>query len=183
MVRSKEILMAGVHHETLSRMKRDGEVRQIARGVYVSSGLQLPAEYELALVAARSHAAVVCLLSALHFHDIGTQLPRGIWIAVPRGQRVPRMDELPVNAVRYSGRSFTSGIEKHIIAGIQVKIYSPAKTVADCFKHRNKIGFDVALEALRDVWRRRLCTADELWKYAAICRVNNVMRPYLESLA
>jgi predicted transcriptional regulator of viral defense system len=181
-MRTRDFRQLGVHHETIRRMVQRCEIRRLERGVYAAAEHQLAAEYSLATVSSRAPSSVVCLLSALAFHRIGTQLPPDVWIALPRGQRTPRISGLRIRAVRYTGLAFTSGIEEHMIDGVPVKVYSPAKTVADCFKHRNKIGLDVALEALRDAWRRRLCTMDALWEYATVCRVAVVMRPYLESL-
>jgi predicted transcriptional regulator of viral defense system len=121
-------------------------------------------------------------ISALNFHDMTAQLPFEVWIAIDRKSRKPKTDNLSLRVVRFSDLSLNSGIEEHIIESVKVRVYNPAKTIADCFKYRNKIGLDVALEALRDCWNNKQCTVDELWKYAVICRVSNVMRPYLESL-
>jgi predicted transcriptional regulator of viral defense system len=128
---------------------------------------------------------VICLLSALRYHDLTTQAPFEVWIAVEHSAYVPRDRgaAVPLRIVYFSGAAFTAGIEKHMINGVQARIYSPAKTVADCFKYRNKIGLDVALEALHETWRERQATMDELWRYAKVCRVANVMRPYLISLS
>jgi predicted transcriptional regulator of viral defense system len=137
----------------------------------------------LAAAGARVPHGVVCLLSALRFHDLTTQNPSEVWLAIDRKARAPDQRELPLRIVRFSGKARLKGIEEHEIDGVKVRIYNPAKTVADCFKYRRKIGTDVALEALHDCWRSKRCTADELWLYAAICRVTNVMRPYLETVA
>jgi len=126
--------------------------------------------------------AIICLLSALRFHGIGTQSPHEVWIALDRKARKPRLAGLPVRVVRFSGAALGAGVESRLISERKVRITSPARTVADCFKYRNKIGLDVALEALREAWRSKRVTADELWRYAKICRVANVMRPYLETL-
>jgi len=134
-------------------------------------------------VASRVPQSVICLLSALRFHGLTTQAPFEIWIAVDRRAWRPRIDYPPIRVLRFSGRALTEGIETHTIGGVKVHVYSPAKTVADCFKYRNKFGLDVALEALRDVWRAKRATIDELLRCARICRVEGVMRPYLESLA
>lgn len=136
----------------------------------------------LAQVAKRVPHAVISLLSALQFHDIGTQLPHEVWIAIDGKAAKPQIDYPPVRVMRFSGKSLSEGIEEHIIEGVSVRVYNKAKTVADCFKYRNKIGLDVALEALKDCYRRKLCNNDELWKYAKICRVSNVMKPYLEAI-
>lgn len=138
--------------------------------------------FTMLVVVARVPQAVVCLLSALRFHEIGTQSPHEVWIAIDRKARKPRLEGLPVRVVRFSGQALKAGVESRKVGDRDVRITSPARTVADCFKYRNKIGLDVALEALREVWRRKRATSDELWRYAQVCRVSNVMRPYLESL-
>jgi predicted transcriptional regulator of viral defense system len=132
-------------------------------------------------VAARAPQAVFCLLTALQFHGLTTQLPRQVWIALPQGSHTPKMDYPPVKLTQYSGDAFKQGIETHRIDQVEIRVYSAAKTVADCFKHRNKIGLDVALEALKDARSQKKASADDLWRYAKICRVANVMRPYLEA--
>jgi predicted transcriptional regulator of viral defense system len=125
---------------------------------------------------------VVSLLSALRFHNLTTQSPFEVWLAIGEKAWRPRMEYPPLRIVRFSQATLSAGVEKHQIEGVTVPVYSPAKTVADCFKYRNKIGLDVAIEALRECWSSRRCTMDDLWHYADICRVQNVMRPYLESL-
>ena len=139
-------------------------------------------EHALAQVATRIPRAVVCLLSALRFHELTTQVPHEVWIALSEKARRPRLDFPPLRVVRFSGRALTEGIETHRIEGTDVRITSVAKTVADCFKYRHKIGLDVALEALREAWRQRRLTTSELDHFARVCRVSRVMRPYLESL-
>jgi predicted transcriptional regulator of viral defense system len=137
----------------------------------------------LALVAAAAPKAVICLLSALSFHQIGTQLPHEIWIALDRRSRRPSLTYPRLHVVRFGGDALTEGVEAHRIEGETVRVYSIAKTIADTFKYRNKIGLDVALEALREAWRPRRFTLDKMYRYARICRVERVMRPYLEILA
>jgi len=124
---------------------------------------------------------VVCLLSALQFHEIGTQAPFEVWIAIPHHSPTPRLDQPTLRAVRMSGPALTEGVESIVIDGVRVPVFNAAKTVADCFKYRNKIGLDVALEALRESRREKRATNDELWHYAKICRVANIMRPYMEA--
>ena len=126
-------------------------------------------------------SGVICLLSALVYHKLGTQLPAEVWLAIGQKSRTPRIGSLPVHVVRFSGRALTEGIEEHVIRGVRIRVTTPAKTVADCFKFRNKIGLEVALEALRDFRRRHRRSMDELWRQAEICRVARVMRPYLEA--
>ena len=166
----------------LTRLTAAGLLDKVGRGLY-----RLPhqpgSEHEgLVSVATKVPQAVFCLLTALQFHELTTQLPRRIWIAMPRGSHVPRIDYPPLKMVRMTGDVHTAGVEEYLHDGVKLRVYSAAKTVVDCFKHRNKIGLDVALEALRDVRAKRKATADELWRYAKICRVTNVMRPYLEAV-
>jgi predicted transcriptional regulator of viral defense system len=136
----------------------------------------------LALAAAMVPKAVMCLLSALSFHRVGTQLPHEVWIALDRRTRRPRLQYPRLRVVRFGGEALTEGVESHRIEGESVRVYSVAKTIADAFKYRNKIGLDVALEALRDGWRARRFTMDEIYRYARVCRVSRVMQPYLEAL-
>ena len=166
----------------LTRMTSAGLLERVSRGLYrlpISAG----SEYEgLATVAAKVPQAVFCMLTALQFHELTTQLPRQVWIAMPRGSHVPRLDYPPIKMVQMTGAVYTAGIEEHLRDGVTLRVYSAAKTVADCFKHRNKIGLDVALEALKDARAERMASADDLWRYAKVCRVANVMRPYLEAI-
>ena len=166
----------------LTRLIEGGLLERVSRGLY-----RLPShpgsEHEgLATVAAKVPQAVFCLLTALQFHELTTQLPRQVWIAMPRGSHVPRVDYPPIKMVQMTGAVYTAGIEEHLRDGVTLRVYSAAKTVADCFKHRNKIGLDVALEALKDARAERMASADDLWRYAKVCRVANVMRPYLEAI-
>ena len=140
-----------------------------------------PTEYHGVIeVCSRIPKAVVCLLSALQFHDLTTQLPYEVWVAVKRPSSPVIMDA-PVRVIYLSNTAYSEGIEKHNIEGVEVKVYCPAKTVADCFKYRNKIGLDVAIEALRDCLTQKKSTVDDIWKYAKVCRVANIIRPYLEA--
>ena len=166
----------------LTRLIEGGLLERVSRGLY-----RLPShpgsEHEgLATIAAKVPQAVFCLLTALQFHELTTQLPRQVWIAMPRGSHVPRVDYPPIKMVQMTGAVYTAGIEEHLRDGVTLRVYSAAKTVADCFKHRNKIGLDVALEALKDARAERMASADDLWRYAKVCRVANVMRPYLEAI-
>jgi len=182
-VRVRDAIAEGIHPEYLRRLCAKGLLMRISRGTYIPSDMDFGENIGLAQVAKRVPHAVVCLLSALLFHDIGTQLPHEVWVAINRKAAKPRIKYPPMRVMRFSGQSLSEGIEEHIIEGVSVKVYKKAKTVADCFKYRNKIGLDVALEALKDCRQRRLCSNDELWKYAKICRVSNVMRPYLEAIS
>jgi predicted transcriptional regulator of viral defense system len=181
-VRPRDVESAGIHREYLLRMCRNGELTRVGRGMYAQPDTLTSGDVTLAQAAKMAPDAVVCLLSALHFHNLTTQIPHQVWMAIGNKQWKPQIDYPPLKVVRFSGNAFTYGVEKHIIDRVPVKIYSPAKTVADCFKFRNKIGFDVAMEALRETWRNKKASMDELWKAAEVCRVANVMRPYLESI-
>ena len=157
-------------------------VREWCRGLYTLADADVSEHQSLAEASKRIPHGVICLLSALRFHGLTTQAPFEVWVAVDVKARKPGSNGLPLRIVRFSGAALRSGVEDQLIQGVAVKVYSPAKTVSDCFKYRNKIGLDVALEALRECWREHRCTMDDLWRYAKICRVSNVMRPYLESL-
>lgn len=166
----------------LSRMIKAGQLERVGRGLYRKPEATV-SEYEsLSAVATRVPQAVFCLLTALQFHELTTQLPRQVWITMPRGSHVPKLGYPPLRMIQASGEAYTAGIEVVRRDQVPLRIYSAAKTVADCFKHRNRIGVDVALEALREVRVQKKATADELWRYAKVCRVANVMRPYLEAI-
>jgi predicted transcriptional regulator of viral defense system len=181
-VTPRELAAAGIHSQALTRLVHDGLIARVARGVYRLADQPVTEHHGLAIAATAVPQGVVCLLSALQFHGIGTQLPSEVWMAIDRRAWRPKLAHPPLRIVRYSGPALTEGVEKHTIEGRTVQVYNVAKTVADCFKYRNKIGLDVALEALRDAWRRRRFTADELEHYAAICRVQRVIQPYFEAL-
>lgn len=182
LARSREIEAMGISREYLRKLHEQGVVRQLGYGLYSLADFE-PTEHRTIVEACkRVPHGVVCLLSALRFHDLTTQLPFEIWMAIDRKAWRPRESRIPLRIVRFSGPALEAGIEEHEIEGVKVRVYNVAKTVADCFKYRNKIGSDVALEALREGWRERRFTMDELWHYAQICRVANVMRPYLEML-
>jgi len=182
-VTARELAQAGIHTQVLSRLVAGGELERIARGLYHLPEQAVTEHHGLAIAAAAVPHGVVCLLSALQYHGIGTQLPSEVWMAIDRRARRPALRYPPLRIVRYTGAALTEGVESHRLEGREVRVYNVAKTVADCFKYRNKIGLDVALEALREAWRARRFTMDELDRYAAVCRVQRVMRPYLEALA
>lgn len=166
----------------LTRLTEAGLLERVSRGLY-----RLPShpgsEHEgLATVAAKVPQAVFCLLTALQFHELTTQLPRQVWIAMPRGSHVPKLDWPPLRMIQMSQATHAAGIETVEQDGVSLRVYAVAKTVADCFKYRNRIGLDVALEALREARAKRKATAADLWRYATVCRVANVMRPYLEAI-
>ena len=154
-----------------------------ARGLYAHPDAKVTENHSLAEASKRVSHGVICLLSALRFHGLTTQNPSEVWLALDWKARAPKNGKLPLRIVRMSGKAFTEGLEEHQIETVNVRVYKPAKTVADCFKYRNKIGLDVALEALREYRRRYRGGMDELWSYAHICRVARVMRPYLEALS
>jgi predicted transcriptional regulator of viral defense system len=181
-VTRREVAEAGLHTHTLSRLVRAGTLERVARGRYRLPGAPITEHHGLVLVAAAVPKAVICLISALSFHQIGTQLPHEVWIALDRRTRRPSLSYPRLRVLRFSGNALTEGIETHRIEGETVRVYTVAKTIADVFKYRNKIGLDVALEALREAWRARRFTMDEIHRCARVCRVERVMRPYLEAL-
>jgi len=180
-LRPRDLQISGIPRTYLSRLVQKGLLQKIGRGLYIATDSEATAQHSLAQVAKRIPNGVICLLSALQFHGLTTQQPYEIWLALDVKARKPQVSELPVKIVRFSNSALTSGIESKTIEGVPVKVYDIAKTVADCFKYRNKIGLDVALEALRECRQERRCSMDDLWKYARICRVANVMKPYLEA--
>jgi predicted transcriptional regulator of viral defense system len=181
-ISARDLAKLSIHPQEISRLVARGDLRRVGRGRYVLPKSTLSENFGLALVAEAAPRAAVCLLSALRFHDIGSQAPHEVWIAVKRGSTRPRVDYPPVRVTQFSGTAFRFGIEQHVIDGVSVQIYSAAKTVADCFKYRNKIGLDVALEALREGLRAKQFTRDALWSAAKVCRITAVIRPYLEAL-
>ncbi|MBS0513891.1 MAG: AbiEi antitoxin N-terminal domain-containing protein [Proteobacteria bacterium] len=183
LLRARDLAEHGLPTITLTRLVAAGKLERVARGVYSLPDRALNEHRSLAEVAIRVPRSVVCLLSALRVHDIGTQAPHEVWLAIPHHMVVPRLDQPRLRIVRMSGAALAEGIEHRTIDGVRVPLFNPAKTVVDCFKYRNKIGLDVALEALRESWRARKVKMDDLWRYAAIDRVANVMRPYLETVA
>jgi predicted transcriptional regulator of viral defense system len=183
MLKTQEILHLGVSKEYLRKLREKGIVERIARGIYTLPGHAFSATQSIAEVYKQVPRGVICLLSALRLHGFTTQNPFEVWIAVERTAWKPKINSATqVKYLKFSGKAFTAGVQTKTADTVNVKVYCPAKTVADCFKYRNKIGLDVALEALREGWREKRFTMDELWGYAKICRVSNVMRPYLESL-
>ena len=182
LLRPGDLAELGIPRVYLTRLAAGGKLVKAGRGLYRLAEAPLSENEGLTIVAARAPQAVFCLLTALQFHGLTTQLPRQVWIALPQGSHAPRIEYPPIKLIQYTGDAFTQGIETHRIDQVDIRVYSIAKTVADCFKHRNKIGLDVALEALKDARSQRKASADDLWRYAKICRVANVMRPYLEAV-
>lgn len=181
-IHSSDLKSHGIPREYLSRLHSKGVLERSSHGVYYLPEAEITEHHSLVEAAKAVPKGVICLLSALQFHGLTTQMPYEVWIALNYKAYRPQGNGLPLRVVRFSGEALTAGVEEHLIEGVPVKIYSPAKTVADCFKYRNKLGLDVALEALRDYWRSERASADELWKYAKVCRVANVMRPYMEAI-
>jgi predicted transcriptional regulator of viral defense system len=181
-IRPKDLELQGIPREYLVRLRKLGLVKKTGRGLYIKSDMKPGEHYSLAEAAKKVPKGVICLLSALNFHKLTTEIPFEVWMAIDVKAWMPKSDAIPLRIVRFSKEALSAGIEEHIVGGVNVRIYNPAKTVADCFKYRNKIGLDTALESLRECWRQKRCTIDQIWKYAGICRVANVMRPYLDSL-
>ncbi len=180
-IRAEDVEAVGVSRNYLYRMHKEGLLEKSAVGLYTLPKAPVTENSSLSEVAKRLPHAVVCLISALSYHGITTQIPHEIWLTIPRGSWRPDVEYPPLNLTYVSGPAYSFGIQNHVINGVAVKIYSPAKTVADCFKFRNKIGLDVAIEALREAWRSRKVTMDELVEAAGIDRVSKIMRPYLEA--
>lgn len=182
LIRTRELAAEGVPRVVLTRLVRQGLLTRVGRGLYALPDRPVSEHASLTEVARKNPQAVVCLLSALRFHGLTTQSPFEVWLAIPNKARAPRTDHSSLRIVRFSGTALTEGTEEHTVDGVAMRVTSVSKTVADCFKYRNKIGLDVALEALQEAWRERRVSMDELWRFATICRVANVMRPYMESL-
>lgn len=182
MLRPSDLDDIGAPRVTLTRMVEAGQLEKIGRGLYRLADAAPSESESLAIVATRVPQAVFCLYTALQFHELTTQLPRDIWIAMPHGSHSPCLDYPPVKMIQLSGQALSVGIEEFKRDGVMIKVYNTAKTVVDCFKHRNKIGLDVALEALRDARTQKKASVDDIWRYAKICHVANIMRPYMESI-
>ena len=182
LLRASDVRAQGESAQLLLRLHQAGKLQRVARGVY-SLPHHLPTEHQtLAEVCHRLPQAVVCLLSALQFHEIGTQLPNAVWIALPEGTQTPAVLYPPLRIARLRGAAYTEGMETVMDQGTPIRVYGIAKTVTDCFKFRNKIGLDVALEALKDAWRQRRVAMDDITRFARINRVERVMQPYLEAM-
>lgn len=182
-IRARELTREGVTREHLRRLLQRGQLQRIGVGLYSLPGADISEHRSLAEACSRVPRGVICLLSALRFHNLTTQNPFEVWMAIPHKAWRPKGEGVRLRLMHLSGHALTSGVEEHRIEGVPVRVFNPAKTVADCFKFRNKIGLDVALEALRDYRRKHRSGMDELWRFAKVCRVTAVMRPYLEALA
>lgn len=180
--RPRDLAARGVPSTYLHRLARQGVLERVGRGLYRIAGEEVSERQSLAEACKRVPHGVVCLLSALQFHELTTQSPFEVWLAIDVKARRPSFDYPPLRVVRFSGAALTEGVSTHNVDGVEVRVYDAAKTVADCFKYRNKIGLDVALEALQD-YRRQRKSMDKLWRYAEVCRVAKVMRPYVEAMA
>ena len=181
-LKTSQALQAGIHPGTLYAMRDSGKLEVISRGVFRLSDIPPLGYPDLVTVATRVSHGVICLISALAFHELTTQIPHEIHIALQRGAEEPRIDYPPVKTYRFTGEAFTAGMDIHDLDGIGVRIYSPEKTLADCFKFRNKVGLDTVIEAIRFYRERRKIKVDDLMHYATVCRVNKIMRPYLEAI-
>lgn len=181
-LRLAEFLDAGLTAATVSRMVRDGEVVRLARGLYQLPDAELDANHSLAEVAKRFPRGVICLVSALAFHGLTDQLPKNVWIAIGRNDWTPKPSDLRIRAVRFSADLLTESVETHVIEGVAVKVFGVAKTIADCLRHRGKIGLSVALEGLQQALCQRRATPAEIARAADAGGVSTVIRPYLEAL-
>lgn len=182
MARLREIKAAGIPEVVVARLAKTGRVVRLARGLYQLPNADLQTSHTLAEVAKIVPKGVICLISALVYHELTLQMPPFIWVAIEGHTRQPKHRYPPMRFVRFSKKALTEGVEQHVIEGVAVKITSPAKTIVDCFRFRNKIGVDVAISALREALRKRRCTPDEIIKHARSLRIASVIRPYLEAM-
>jgi predicted transcriptional regulator of viral defense system len=182
MMRLAEALRAGVSRGTLERMLEKGTLERLSRGLYRLVDAEPLPNPDLAVVAAKVPDGVICLISALSFHELTTQIPHEVYVAVSRTSEPPRIAHPPIRSFRFSGAAFSEGVEKHRLGPITVRVYSREKTLADCFKYRNRIGLDTCLEAVRFYKRQKKYNVDALLHFAKVCRVAKVMQPYLESI-
>ena len=180
-LRTSEILRLGVHPQTLYQLRESRKIIELSRGVYRLADLPLLENSDLVAVAKRVPTGVVCLISALSFHNITNEIPREVYLAIPTGKEKPKLGFPPTRVFHFSPETYSAGLEEHFLEGYQINIYSKEKTIADCFKFRNRIGLDVALEALRQCIGKG-GSRKEILDFARICRVENVIRPYLESI-
>jgi predicted transcriptional regulator of viral defense system len=182
LLRARDVTRHGLPTITLTRLVQAGKLERVARGLYGLPGAKISEHRSLAEVSARVPKGVVCLMSALRVHEIGTQAPFEVWIAIPQHMVTPRLDQPAIRVVRMSDEALAEGVERLNVDGVEVPVFNVARTIVDCFRFRNKIGLDVALEALRDGWSQRKFTLDDLWRHATSGRAANVMRPYIEAI-
>ena len=180
-IRASDAIRAGIHPRTLYQLRDSGDLEVLSRGVYRLANQGDISNPDLIIVSTRIPQAVICLVSALAFHEITTQIPRAISVALAKGSETPRLDYPPLNVHRFSDAALKEGVEEHQVNGVPIKVYCPEKTLADCFKFRNKLGMDVVLEALKLYKARKQFNLGELLRYAKVCRVERIMRPYLEA--
>lgn len=189
LARSKGVLRArdldplGIARATLTRLEQQGQLRRVSRGLYVRADTEPSAHHTLAEVATRVPHGVICLLSALQFHELTTQTPHEVWLAIGNKARKPSADWPPLRIVRFSERALHEGVERRVIENVPVMITAPARAVVDCFKYRGEVGLDVAIEGLRDYLGSQQRDVDALWRAASLQRVARVLQPYLEALA
>ncbi len=182
MARLHELKAAGVPETVVARLTRSGRVVRLARGLYQLPDADLQTGHTLAEVAKIVPKGVICLISALVYHELTLQLPSFVWVAIEVHTRQPKHRYPPMRFVRFSRRALTEGVEQHMIEGVPVKITSPARTIVDCFRFRNKIGVDIAISAMREALRKRVCSPDDIMGYARSLRIASVVRPYLEAM-
>jgi predicted transcriptional regulator of viral defense system len=182
-LRPRDLAPHGIPREYLTRLHAQGVLERPTRGMYILADAETDEHQSLLEACKRVPHGVVCLLSALRFHDLTTQAPFEVWLGIEAKARLPKVEYPSLRIVRFTGPALTAGVEEHVIRGVTVRVTNPARTVVDCFKYRNKVGMDVALESLRDCLRKRKATMDELYRVAEARRMANVMRPYLEALA
>jgi len=182
LLKTGEALSAGIHPRTLYEMQRSGILEQLTRGLYRLADLPPLGNPDLISVSLKIPNGVICLISALAYHEITTQVPHEVYVALERGTEAPRLNHPPIRVFWFSEQAFTHGIQTHKIDGVSVRIYNPEKTIADCFKYRNKIGLDTAIEALKLYREKKRFKSEELMQFARVCRVEKVIRPYLEAL-
>jgi predicted transcriptional regulator of viral defense system len=183
LLRTSEALHCGIQPRTLYNMRQQKIIKELARGLFRLSNLDFLSHQDLIIIAKQLPKGVICLLSALDFHGITSHVPHYVYVAYQQNWHQPKIKYPPVKIFRFAENTFNTGIEKHIIDGVNVQIYSPEKTIADCFKFRNKIGIDVAIEALKLYWQKtNRPNIHMIMKYAKICRVDKIMKPYLEGL-
>ncbi len=181
-LRPRDLDAHGIPRACLSRLVQAGKLIRITRGLYALSDADVTEYQSLIEVSKKIPKGVVCLLSALQFHELTTQLPFDVWMAIGEKDWKPHFSYPPIRLFRFSHATLSAGVENHLVDNYSIKVFSPAKTVADCFKFRNKVGLDVALEALQDCWKQKKATTAELWHFAELCRVQKIMRPYMESV-
>ncbi len=181
-LRTAQALRAGIHPGTLYAMRDSGALDAVSRGVYRLANSPPLSNPDLVTVGTRVPGGVICLISALAFYELTTQIPHEVHVALPRGAEEPRLDHPPIKTYRFTGEAFTEGVEAHELDGVSVRIYNPEKTLADCFKFRNQVGLDTVMEAVRFYRERRSIKVDDLMHYAGICRVKKIIRPYLEAI-